>query len=47
MQPVLVDGGELVTQPLVEILDDFGIALHGALLRFEPRCAPVAGLERF
>ena len=31
MQPVLVDGGELVPQRLVEIFDDLGIALHDAL----------------
>ena len=47
MQPVLVDGGELVTQPLVEILDDFGVALHGALPKFRPRCAPMVDLQRF
>jgi hypothetical protein len=33
MQPVLVDGREFVPQTLVEILDDLGVALHGALLR--------------
>ncbi len=31
VQPVLVDGGELVAQALVEIIDDFRVALHGAL----------------
>jgi hypothetical protein len=31
MQPVLVDGCEFVTQPLVEIFDDPGVALHDAL----------------
>ena len=33
MQPVLVDRRELAAQALVEIIDDFGIALHG--------CTPV------
>ena len=44
VQPVLVDGGELMTQALVEIVDDFGIALHGALrsLRLE---APALNLS--
>jgi hypothetical protein len=31
VQPVLVDGGELVTQSLVKILDDSGVALHDEL----------------
>jgi hypothetical protein len=30
MQPVLVDGRELVAERLVQIFDDFGIALHDA-----------------
>ncbi len=30
MQPVLVDGRQLMAKRLVEKLDDFGIALHGA-----------------
>src|SRR5712671_492020 len=30
MQPVLVNGGEFAAQALVEIIDDFGVALHGA-----------------
>src|SRR5262249_53458773 len=32
MQPILIDGRELVPQPLVEVVDDTGIAFHGALL---------------
>jgi hypothetical protein len=32
VQPILVDGGELVRQRLVEILDDAWIALHSAVL---------------
>jgi hypothetical protein len=31
MQPVLIDGGELAAQTLVEIFDDFWVALHDAL----------------
>jgi hypothetical protein len=31
MQPILVDGGELAAQALVEIIDDLGVALHDAL----------------
>ena len=31
MQPILVDGGELVAQALVEIFDDLCVALHDAL----------------
>ncbi|MNU06108.1 hypothetical protein D3C72_2511750 [compost metagenome] len=33
VQPVLVDGGELGAQPLVEIFDDLLVALHGIELR--------------
>jgi hypothetical protein len=29
MQEVLVDRGQLQLQRLVQVLDDFGIALHG------------------
>ena len=36
MQPVLVDGSELVTQSLVKILDDFGVALHDELQDLRP-----------
>ena len=32
MQPILVDGGQLVPQRLVEIFDDLGVALHGRQL---------------
>ena len=32
VQPVLVDGGQLVPQAAVEIFDDFGVALHGRVL---------------
>jgi hypothetical protein len=28
MQPILVDGSELAAQDLVEVIDDFWIALH-------------------
>jgi hypothetical protein len=31
MQPILVDGGELVPQTLVEIFNDLCVALHDAL----------------
>src|SRR4029079_1567781 len=34
MQPVLADGGEFAAQALVEIIDDFWVALHGALRVF-------------
>ena len=36
MQPVLVDGSELVTQSLVKILDDLGVALHDELQDLRP-----------
>ena len=36
MQPILVDGSELVTQSLVKILDDFGVALHDELQGLRP-----------
>ena len=47
MQPVLVDGSELVTQSLVKILDDFGVALHDELQRLEAGSSPFLSLERF
>jgi hypothetical protein len=28
MQPVLIDRGKLVTQAVIEVVDDFGVALH-------------------
>ena len=31
MQPILVHSGQLVTEPGFQILDDFGLALHGCL----------------
>jgi hypothetical protein len=31
MQPILVDGGKLAAETLVEIIDDFEVALHDAL----------------
>jgi hypothetical protein len=31
MQPILVDGGEFAAQALIELFDDFWVALHGAL----------------
>jgi hypothetical protein len=31
MQPILVDCSKLTAEPLVEIFNDSGIALHGAL----------------
>ena len=46
MQPVLVDGGEFAAQALVEIIDDFWVALHGALRVFEAEPARNY-LERF
>jgi hypothetical protein len=36
MQPILVDGGEFAAQALVEIVDDFGVALHDALRLARP-----------
>ena len=36
VQPVLVDRRQLVAQPLVEIFDDLGIALHLSLQRLRP-----------
>jgi hypothetical protein len=30
MEPVLTHGGELVAKGLVEVIDDFLVALHGA-----------------
>jgi hypothetical protein len=32
MQPILVDRGEFTAQALVEIIDDFWVALHDAPL---------------
>jgi hypothetical protein len=31
MQPILIDRGQFAAQTLVEIIDDFGVALHDAL----------------
>jgi hypothetical protein len=31
MQPVLIDRGQFASQTLVEIVDNFGVALHDAL----------------
>ncbi len=31
MQPVLIDRGQFAPQTLVEIIDNFGVALHDAL----------------
>ena len=31
MQPILVYRGQFVTKPGFQILDDFGLALHGRL----------------
>ena len=45
MQPVLVDGSELVTQSLVKILDDFGVVLHDELQGLRPGLG--LSLERF
>jgi hypothetical protein len=36
MQPVLVDGGEFAAQPLVEIFNDSGIALHDRFSLLKP-----------
>ena len=33
MQPILIDGGELVLERLVEVLDDLVVALHRGLLK--------------
>jgi hypothetical protein len=33
VQEILVDRGQLILEDLVQIIDDLGIALHGALLR--------------
>ena len=47
MQPVLVDRRELAAQALVEIIDNFGIALHGCTPVFKAKAAPKLYLERF
>jgi hypothetical protein len=47
MQPVLVDRSELATQALVEIVDDFGIALHGPLRFPQAKGGLTLHLERF
>jgi hypothetical protein len=39
MQPILADGGKLAAQALVEIIDDFCVALHGALRVLRPKPA--------
>jgi hypothetical protein len=39
MQPILADGRELAAEPLVEIFDDLGIALHGGTPRIPKRDA--------
>jgi hypothetical protein len=31
MQPILIDGREFAAQALVEVIDDFRVALHDAL----------------
>jgi hypothetical protein len=36
MQPVLVDGGKFAAEAPVEIVDDFWVALHGALRWLRP-----------
>jgi hypothetical protein len=36
----LVDGGEFAAQALVEIIDDFGVALHLALRLFLAKTRP-------
>jgi hypothetical protein len=36
VQPVLVDGGEFAAQTLVEVIDDFGVALHDTLRLLRP-----------
>jgi hypothetical protein len=28
VQPILIDGGELGSEPAVQVVDDLGIALH-------------------
>jgi hypothetical protein len=45
MQPVLVDGGKFAAQAPVEVVDDFWVALHGALRRLRPKAG--LNLERF
>jgi hypothetical protein len=45
VQPVLVNGSELVTQSLVKIFDDFGVALHDELQGLRPDLS--LSLERF
>src|SRR5262249_14397229 len=43
VQPILVDGGQLVPQPAVEIFDDGRIALHAALpWQYGPTRGPAA-----
>ncbi len=47
MQPVLVDRRELAAQALVEIIDDFGVALHGCTPDFRANGSPQLYLECF
>jgi hypothetical protein len=47
VQPVLIDRGKLVTQALVEIVDDFGVALHDELRTVGGRTGLRFSLERF
>jgi hypothetical protein len=51
VQPVLVDGGELVPQRPVEIFDDFGFALHMHSMAVEMTVGPtpeaIGWLEQF
>jgi hypothetical protein len=47
VQPILVDGGKFATQALVEIVDDFCVALHHALPLIEAERVRPAYLERF
>jgi hypothetical protein len=39
MQPVLIDRRELAAKALVEVIDDFWVALHGALRFLRPKTA--------
>jgi hypothetical protein len=47
MQPVLVDGGELAAKALVEIIDDFWVALHAALRSLKAKVGLNLNLECF
>jgi hypothetical protein len=46
MQPILVDGSELVTQSPVKIFDDFGVALHDELQGLRPSLGTILRMNK-